>query len=32
VIIGVFIVSWLLSAAIYRWKRFEDVEIQVESL
>ena len=23
VIIGVFIVSWLLSAAIYRWKRFE---------
>jgi nickel/cobalt transporter (NiCoT) family protein len=32
VIIGVFIVSWLLSAAIYRWKRFEDVEIPVESL
>ena len=32
VIIGVFIVSWLLSAAIYRWKRFEEVEGRVESL
>jgi high-affinity nickel-transport protein len=32
VIVGVFIVSWLLSAAIYRWKRFEEVEIRVESL
>ena len=31
-IVGVFIVSWLLSAAIYRWKRFEEVDIQAESL
>lgn len=32
VIIGVFIVSWLLSAAIYRWKRFEEGETRVEPL
>jgi nickel/cobalt transporter (NiCoT) family protein len=32
VIVSVFIVSWLLSAAIYRWKRFEEVDGQVESL
>lgn len=31
-IIGVFIVSWLLSAAIYRWKRFEEAEGRAESL
>ncbi|MGF6535218.1 high-affinity nickel-transport protein [Paraburkholderia sp. GAS206C] len=31
-IVGVFIVSWLLSAAIYRWKRFEEADIQAESL
>lgn len=31
-IVGVFVISWLLSAAIYRWKRFEDVETRVESL
>jgi high-affinity nickel-transport protein len=29
-IVGVFVFSWLLSAAIYRWKRFEEVEIRVE--
>ncbi|WP_347905671.1 HoxN/HupN/NixA family nickel/cobalt transporter [Pseudomonas purpurea] len=27
VIIGVFILSWLVSAAIYKWKRFEHIEI-----
>jgi high-affinity nickel-transport protein len=32
VIIGVFIVSWVLSAAIYRWKRFEEVDGRVEPL
>jgi high-affinity nickel-transport protein len=31
-IVGVFIVSWLLSAVIYRWKRFEEVDVQAESL
>ncbi|CAB3792175.1 HoxN/HupN/NixA family nickel/cobalt transporter [Pararobbsia alpina] len=31
VIIAVFLVSWLVSAAIYKWKRFEDIEIRSES-
>jgi high-affinity nickel-transport protein len=31
VIIGVFLVSWLVSAAVYKWKRFEDIEIRSES-
>ena len=31
-IVGVFIVSWLLSAAIYRWKRFEELDVKAESL
>jgi high-affinity nickel-transport protein len=26
-IIGVFLASWLLSAAVYKWKRFEELEI-----
>lgn len=26
-VIGVFVVSWLCSAAIYRWKRFDELEI-----
>ncbi|MFM0505451.1 HoxN/HupN/NixA family nickel/cobalt transporter [Paraburkholderia caffeinilytica] len=32
VIIGVFLVSWLLSAAVYRWKRFEELDIRSTSL
>ena len=28
VIVGVFIVSWLISAAVYRWQRFDDLEVQ----
>ena len=32
VIIGVFIVSWLLSAAFYKWKRYEELDIRSESL
>lgn len=28
VIVGVFILSWLVSAAVYKWKRFEHIEIQ----
>jgi nickel/cobalt transporter (NiCoT) family protein len=32
VIVGVFVVSWLLSAAIYRFKRFEDLEVRADSL
>lgn len=32
VIIGVFVVSWLLSAAVYRWKRFEELDIRSGSL
>jgi high-affinity nickel-transport protein len=31
VIIGVFIVSWLLSAAVYKWKRFEELDVRSES-
>jgi nickel/cobalt transporter (NiCoT) family protein len=31
VIIGVFLVSWFVSAAVYKWKRFEDIEIRSES-
>ncbi|MFM0336695.1 HoxN/HupN/NixA family nickel/cobalt transporter [Paraburkholderia fungorum] len=31
-IIGVFLLSWLLSAAVYKWKRFEELEIHSESL
>ncbi len=27
VIIGVFLASWLLSVAVYKWKRFEELEI-----
>ncbi|SCZ42398.1 MULTISPECIES: HoxN/HupN/NixA family nickel/cobalt transporter [Burkholderia] len=27
-IVGVFVVSWLCSAAIYRWKRFDEIEVQ----
>jgi high-affinity nickel-transport protein len=27
VIIGVFVGSWLLSAAVYRWKRFDELEV-----
>ncbi|MEZ0602018.1 HoxN/HupN/NixA family nickel/cobalt transporter [Paraburkholderia sp. IW21] len=27
-IIGVFLASWLLSAAVYKWKRFEEMEIR----
>lgn len=27
-IIGVFLASWLLSAAVYKWKRFEELEIR----
>jgi high-affinity nickel-transport protein len=30
VIIGVFVVSWLFSAAVYRWKRFDELESQSE--
>jgi nickel/cobalt transporter (NiCoT) family protein len=30
VIIGVFILSWLLSAAVYRWKRFEELDTHPE--
>jgi high-affinity nickel-transport protein len=28
VIIGVFLASWLLSIAVYKWKRFEELEIR----
>lgn len=28
VIVGVFIVSWLCSIAIYRWKRFDEQEVR----
>ena len=28
VIVGVFVVSWLISAAVYRWQRFDELEIQ----
>lgn len=27
IVIAVFIISWLLSVSIYRWKRYEDIEI-----
>jgi len=30
VIVGVFVASWLLSAAVYRWKRFEELDIRPE--
>jgi len=26
VIVGVFAASWLISAAVYRWKRFDELE------
>lgn len=29
-IIGVFALSWLLSIAIYRWRRFDEIEVQAE--
>ncbi len=32
VIVAVFIVSWLLSAAFYKWKRFEDLDVRSESV
>lgn len=32
VIIGIFAVSWLLSAAVYKWKRFEELEVHSEPL
>lgn len=28
VIIGVFVVSWLLSAAVYKWKRFDELDVR----
>jgi high-affinity nickel-transport protein len=28
VIIGVFLASWLLSIVVYKWKRFEELEIR----
>nr|MDH4457804.1 hypothetical protein [Nevskia sp.] len=28
IVIGVFVVSWLLSAAIYRWKRYDDLPVR----
>jgi high-affinity nickel-transport protein len=31
VIIAVFLVSWLVSAVVYKWKRFEEIEIRSES-
>jgi nickel/cobalt transporter (NiCoT) family protein len=31
-IIGVFIACWLLAAMVYRWKRFEDLDVGSESL
>ncbi|MDE1180805.1 HoxN/HupN/NixA family nickel/cobalt transporter [Paraburkholderia sp.] len=27
VIVGVFVVSWLVSAAVYRWQRFDELEV-----
>ena len=26
-VVGIFVASWLCSAAIYRWKRFDELEI-----
>jgi high-affinity nickel-transport protein len=28
VIIGVFLAGWLLSIAVYKWRRFEELEIR----
>lgn len=28
IVIGVFLASWLLSAAIYRWKRFDELQVR----
>lgn len=28
IVIGVFVASWLLSAAIYRWKRFDELQVR----
>lgn len=28
VIVGVFVVSWLISAAVYRWQRFDELEVR----
>ncbi|MDR3518857.1 MAG: HoxN/HupN/NixA family nickel/cobalt transporter [Azospirillaceae bacterium] len=30
-IIGIFVVSWLASIAIYRWKRYDDLEIETSA-
>lgn len=32
VIVGVFVVSWLISAAVYRWQRFDELEVQSRQL
>jgi high-affinity nickel-transport protein len=29
-IIGVFVLCWLLSAMVYRWKRFEELDVRSE--
>jgi high-affinity nickel-transport protein len=31
-IVGVFVLCWLLSAAVYRWKRFEELDVRSEPL
>jgi high-affinity nickel-transport protein len=29
-IVGVFVLCWLLSAAVYRWKRFGELDVRSE--
>lgn len=31
-VVGVFVVSWLLSVAVYKWKRFEELDVTSKSL
>jgi nickel/cobalt transporter (NiCoT) family protein len=31
-IIGFFVLSWILSIAFYKWQRFDDLEVQTESI